>query len=75
MVVEEKIHWILKTKFDLFLYIENQQLLLNSNASCLRLLDHMKQAIGIHPDGKRLLNNNQFFILFVFLNRNNRSDG
>jgi hypothetical protein len=41
------------------LYIENQQLLLNSNASCRRLLDHMKQVVGIPQDGKRLFHNNK----------------
>ena len=35
-----------------FLHLENQQILLNSYASCRRLLDHMKQVAGIHPDGK-----------------------
>jgi hypothetical protein len=60
----EKNYWIFlfgKNKFDLFffLYIENQQLLLNSNASCRRLLDHMKQVVGIPQDGKRLFHNNK----------------
>jgi hypothetical protein len=32
--------------------IENQQLLLNSYASCRRLIDHMKQVVGIHQEGK-----------------------
>jgi hypothetical protein len=40
--------------FDFILEIENQQLLLNSYASCRRLLDHMKQVVGIHQDGKMI---------------------
>ena len=33
--------------------LENQQILLNSYATCQRLLDHLKHVAGIHSDGKR----------------------
>lgn len=33
-----------------FLTLDNQQILLNSYASCRRLLDHLKPVIGIQQD-------------------------
>lgn len=35
-----------------FCHSDNQQLLLNSYASCRRLLDHTKHIVGLHQDGK-----------------------
>lgn len=32
---------------------DNQQLLLNSYASCRRLLDHTKHVVGLQQDGKK----------------------
>jgi len=47
----------------ILLTIDNQQILLNSYASCRRLLDHMKPVIGVQQDGKKKLN---FFFLKFF---------
>jgi hypothetical protein len=58
---------ILKIKFSLFLYIENQQIILNSYASCRRLLDHSKQIIGIHQDGKSHSSKQEIFYLFLLI--------
>lgn len=57
--------------------LDNQQILLNSYASCRRLLDHMKQIAGIHPDGKEKYLNEVFRWLMacVCVFRNGRCDG
>jgi hypothetical protein len=44
--------------------LENQHLLLNANASCRRLLDHVKQVAGIHPDGRDVVAGNVRIIRF-----------
>ena len=56
--------------------VENQQMLINSYASCRRLLDHMKQIVGIQHEGDVVCNVDGAHVEFLCLpNRNNRRDG
>lgn len=60
-----------------FASLENQQILLNSYATCQRLLDHLKQVAGIQPDGKRasLLFQANDWLTFFYSFRKDRCDG